>query len=128
MSGTIVRASGLTKSYRRGPEEVHALRGVDFELGPGEVVALVGPSGSGKTTLLNLLVGWEHPDRGDIVWSWDGDKPVSDRLWDELAILPQRLGLIEELTVRENVMLPLRLGRHPASPYRTEELLDALGL
>src|SRR5204862_198047 len=54
----LLEARNLHKSYRRGPEEVHALRGADLSLSSGEIVALIGPSGSGKTTLLNVLCGW----------------------------------------------------------------------
>ncbi|MFL6185436.1 MAG: ATP-binding cassette domain-containing protein, partial [Actinomycetes bacterium] len=55
----VLEAVSLRKSYRRGPEQVQALRQADLLLRAGELVALVGPSGSGKTTLLNLLCGWE---------------------------------------------------------------------
>ena len=64
----VVEVLGLRKSYRRGPEEVQALRQADLLLRAGELVALVGPSGSGKTTLLNLLCGWEQPDGGRLSW------------------------------------------------------------
>jgi putative ABC transport system ATP-binding protein len=111
----LLSARGLVKSYRRGPEEVHALAGVTFDLYPGELVGLVGPSGSGKTTLLNLVVGWEEPDSGTIEWS-GRHVPAADRMWDELAIVPQRLGLVEELSVAENIRLPLRLGTGEARP------------
>jgi putative ABC transport system ATP-binding protein len=123
-----MEARRLEKVYRRGPEEVHALRGVSFALAPREIVALVGPSGSGKTTLLNVIVGWESLDRGEIVWS-DGRQGI-DLRWDELAVLPQSHGLVEELSVRENVDLPARLsGRlDPKAFARTGELLDELGL
>lgn len=122
----LLRARGLSKSYRRGPEEVHALVGVDFELFRGELVGLVGPSGSGKTTLLNLVVGWEEPDEGSL--EWDGDPtPAADRPWSELAILPQRVGLVEELSVAENVGLPLRLGGGVPGE-RAPRLLDQFGL
>ena len=123
---SLLRARGLSKSYRRGPEEVHALVGADFELFRGELVGLVGPSGSGKTTLLNLIVGWEEADEGSLEWAAD-PTPAADRPWSELAILPQRVGLVEELTVSENVGLPLRLSGS-ASGERASFLLDQFGL
>ena len=125
----LLEARGLSKTYRRGPEEVHALRRITFELRRGEVVALFGPSGSGKSTLLNVLCGWEQPDEGEIVWGDHGPPPV-DRPWAELAILPQTLGLIEELSVRENVELPIRLRGEVSEKERSrvEGLLSFLGL
>ena len=128
MSDLIVAVQNVYKSYRRGPEEVHALEDVNLELVAGEVVALVGPSGSGKTTLLNILAGWEKADRGHLVW------PHAPRIknprqlrWSDLAILPQTTGLIEELSVKENIALPGRL-RKRNTAARIDELLEALGL
>lgn len=108
----IAVARGVRKSYRRGQASVQALGGVSFELRPGELVALVGRSGSGKSTLLNLLAGWQQPDAGDITYRSRGGKARDpDRLgWGELAVLPQKFGLMEELSVRENVEYPARLG------------------
>lgn len=123
----LLSARGLVKSYRRGPEEVHALSEATFDLYPGEVVALIGPSGSGKTTLLNLIVGWEEADGGTVEWSGEHVHPAA-RLWDELAIVPQRLGLIEELSVAENIRLPGRFGRKAPAEDRTQQLMDDLGL
>jgi putative ABC transport system ATP-binding protein len=124
----LVEVRGVSKSFRRGPEEVHALRHVDLTLGEGEIVALLGPSGSGKTTLLALLAGWERPDQGSVVWS-DGGPPPAERLWSDLAVVPQTLGLLEELSVRENVELPLRLSRsHDTGTKRVEGFLRYLGL
>jgi ABC-type lipoprotein export system ATPase subunit len=124
----IVEAVGLRKSYRRGPEEVHALRQADLLLRAGELVALVGPSGSGKTTLLNLLCGWEQPDGGRLTWS----SSMSGRQeppWSEVAVVPQDLGLIEELTVAENVELPLGLaGQLEQGRTGAADLLGRLGL
>lgn len=119
MSAIVV--SRVHKSYRRGPETVQALRGIDLELTAGEVVALIGPSGSGKTTLLNILCGWERPDTGAVTGA--GDVP-----WSALGILPQRHGLVEELTVADNVELPLRLAGWgaPKRARRRTELLTAL--
>lgn len=126
----LLRADGLRKTYRRGPEEIHALEDVAFALHRGEVVALVGPSGSGKTTLLNVLCGWEQPDAGEIVWAVDPHVPAERRPWSDLAVVPQALGLLEELPVGENVELPLRLsGRlDDEGRARVVALLASLGL
>jgi putative ABC transport system ATP-binding protein len=123
----LLSARDLVKSYRRGPEEIHALAGATFDLFPGEVVALIGPSGSGKTTLLNLIVGWEDAESGSIEWSGQ-HVPAADRMWNDLSIVPQRLGLIEELTVAENIRLPLRLGQEDAAEDQARRLMDDLGL
>ncbi len=124
----LLEVRALSKSFRRGPEQVQALRSVDLTLGKGEIVALLGPSGSGKTTLLAVLAGWDRPDQGSIVWA-DGGPPPAERLWSDLAVLPQTLGLLEELSVRENVELPLRLGgSRQAGNERVEGFLRYLGL
>lgn len=125
---TVVRTQDVSKSYRRGDEIVHAVTGVSMQVREGELVALVGRSGSGKTTLLNLIGGWEHPDSGEIrvESSGDGRRPPP---WKEVAVLPQRLGLLDELTIRENVEYPGRLGGDRASTReRADRLLENLGL
>jgi len=129
----LVEVNDVFKSYRRGPEEVHALVGAHLTLRVGEVVALMGPSGSGKTTLLNVLCGWEHPDGGSVAWpgSPNGDLPAERRPWRDIAIVPQDLGLLEELSVRENVGLPVRLAEMRDDPQwaaRIDRLLEVFGL
>jgi ABC-type lipoprotein export system ATPase subunit len=128
MAEPLLEARGLDKRYRRGAEWVHAVAGVDLALFPGELVALVGPSGSGKSSLLGLLAGWEPPDAGELAWAPAAAEGAPG--WSELATVPQALGLLEDLTVRENVALPvrLRLGRRRATEGRTEELLGLFGL
>ena len=119
----VVEAAGLRKSYRRGPEEVLALRQADLTLQAGELVALVGPSGSGKTTLLNLLCGWERPDGGRLTGpaAPDGGAPP----WGKVAVVPQDLGLVDELSVAENVQLPLWLaGRLEGGRAEAAALLE----
>jgi putative ABC transport system ATP-binding protein len=113
----VLTLAGVGKAY--GAQAV--LDGVDLTVGPGEVVAIAGRSGSGKTTLLTIITGWATPDAGTI------QPGRADRPWRELAILPQSLGLLDELTVVENITLPLRLspgldGRDPA------ELMAELGI
>jgi len=126
----IVRGRALTKTYRRDAEEVHALREVGLDLHPGELVALVGPSGSGKSTLLNVLCGWEQPDHGSLEWTVAlGGRSPAELAWAELALVPQALGLLEDLTVTDNILLPARLtGRLKQETPRAEELMTAFGI
>ena len=122
----VVRARGVGKSYRRGDESVHAVSDVTMEVRAGELVALVGRSGSGKSTLLNLIGGWETADTGTIEVVGDSQQPLD---WKNVAVLPQRLGLLDELTIRENVEYPARLaGDLPSSRERADRLLENLGL
>jgi putative ABC transport system ATP-binding protein len=121
---SVLEVAEVTKSYRRGDEVVHALDSVSISLREGELVGLVGRSGSGKTTLLNVIAGWERPDAG-IVERPGGAVPG----WAEIAVVPQKLGLFDELTVRENLEYPARLtGRLEELRERVRELMEALGI
>jgi len=121
---TVLRMAGVSKTYGRGDEEVHALDGVDLHVEPGEVVGLVGRSGSGKTTLLNVAAGWDDPDAG-VVDRPGGSAPG----WGDVAVVPQHLGLMDELSVRENVEYPARLARCLADRRELiDDLLERLGL
>jgi putative ABC transport system ATP-binding protein len=125
----LAEARGLTKTYRRGPEAVQALDEVDLRLDPGRLVGLMGRSGSGKTTLLNVLAGWEEPDAGTIAWQGERGRRLADPPWADVAVLPQKFGLLEELTVRENVEYPARLARRLGElGARIDHLLETLGL
>ena len=97
---------------------------VDLDAAPGEVVALVGRSGSGKTTLLNIAAGWEVPDEGEVERPGGGDPT-----WSDVAVVPQHLGLMDELSVRENIEYPVRLaGESAARRDLVDDLLEQLGL
>jgi len=124
----VVETRSLTKSYRHGDDNVRAVREASLSLRRGELGVLLGRSGSGKSTLLTLVAGWQEPDRGELLWSGRPPAPA-DRSWARLGYLPQRFGLIPELTVRENVELPLRLaGTRRESADRVDALLERLGL
>jgi len=122
--GATVGLHDVTKSYPHGDEVVHAVRDVTLTLAAGEMVGVVGRSGSGKTTLLNLVAGWEVPDAG-IVEAPGGSSPS----WSDLAVVPQRLGLMDELSVEENVRYPARLaGTLPGMADLADDLMERLGL
>jgi ABC-type lipoprotein export system ATPase subunit len=123
----LLRVDGLGKSFDRGGELVRAVDDAELTLSSSEFVALTGRSGAGKSTLLHLLAGWEKPDAGRIHWMTGSRGRL--RTWKELAILPQQLGLLDELTVRENVEFPVRLGTGlDVRRSAVQEVLEGLGL
>lgn len=120
---------GVSRHYRTGSTQITALDNVSLSLVPGALHALVGPSGSGKSTLLNVIIGAEQPDSGHVRYSDGTSNGISER-WDQLAFVPQGLGLMTELTLAENVGLPLRLGhtgRRSVDELMTELAIDELG-
>ena len=111
-SGPIIHAEDLWRTYQMGSEEIHALRGVTFEIQPGEYVAIMGPSGSGKSTLMNLIGCLDTPSKGKYVLR---GKVVSEMNDDELAAVRNReigfvfqtFNLLPRATALHNVELPL---------------------
>ncbi len=111
-SQPIIQLEGLTKTYDLGEVQVHALRGLNITIDPGSYVAIMGASGSGKSTLLNILGCLDRPTGGRY---WLGGDDVSTLEDDALSIIRgQRLGfifqsynLIDQLTVVENIHVPL---------------------
>lgn len=126
----LITARGLVKSYRRDAETVHALRGVDLSINRGQVVALIGPSGSGKSTLLNVLCGWERVEAGELILDDAlGASRPEDLPWGRVALVPQALGLLEELTIADNVLMPARLsGGVKPMRGRADELMTEFGI
>lgn len=131
----LIRVRGLTKVYRQGRLDVPALRGVDLDVAPGELTAMVGPSGSGKTTLLNMIGALDRPTEG---WVEVGGHRISDlqageaadfRL-DHVGFIFQAFNLVPVLTAYENAEFTLLLrGRSPAKRRLiVEPLLERVGL
>ena len=126
----VFAASAVTKVYQMGEVEVHALRGVDLDLYPRELVVILGPSGSGKSTLLNILGGLDVPTSGTVQYR-DHDLTAADE--EELTVYRrehvgfvfQFYNLIPSLTARENVALVTEIADHPLEP---KEALGLVGL
>ncbi|WP_431684075.1 ABC transporter ATP-binding protein [Kitasatospora sp. KL5] len=131
----MVSAEDVRRSFGSGPQAVHALRGVSFEVRRGELTALKGRSGSGKTTLLNLLGGLDAPTAGRITLDGtdlaglDEEGRLALRR-DRIGFVFQSFGLIPVLTAAENVGVPMRLRRMPAKERdeRVRLLLALVGL
>ncbi|WP_406209493.1 ABC transporter ATP-binding protein [Kitasatospora sp. NBC_01560] len=135
VTAPMVAVTDLRRSFGTGEREVHALRGISFSLGRGELTALKGRSGSGKTTLLNLVGGLDTPTDGAIsldgtdLAGLDEDGRLAMRR-DRIGFVFQSFGLIPVLTAAENVGVPMRLRK--VAPAEREErartLLALVGL
>jgi putative ABC transport system ATP-binding protein len=125
----VFQARGLTKVYRMGEVEVHALRGVDVDLFAGEFVVLLGPSGSGKSTLLNILGGLDTPTAGtaryrDHDLTAGGDAGLTRYRREHVGFVFQFYNLIPSLTARENIALVTEIARDPLDPAEALGLVD----
>lgn len=121
---------GVTKVYRMGEVEVHALRGIDLDLYAGEFVVVLGPSGSGKSTLLNILGGLDVPTRGEVHYLDHNLTAATDRALtrfrrEHVGFVFQFYNLIPSLTALENVALVTEIAQYPMPP---EQALGMVGL
>ena len=130
----VFTARALTKVYGDGPTAVHALRGVDLDVMPGEFVVLLGASGSGKSTLLNILGGLDSPTGGSAQWTHGGqthelagasDAELTRYRREHVGFVFQFYNLIPSLTAEENVALVTDLAEDPMDPA---EALALVGL
>jgi lipoprotein-releasing system ATP-binding protein len=135
MSEPVLQTRGLERSFVQGDVTIDVLRGVDLDVAPGEIVALLGPSGSGKSTLLQAVGLLEGGFRGSIRLGGREAAELDDegrtRLRRELlGFVYQFHHLLPEFTARENVILPqlVRGADMDAAKARAEELLGKLGL
>ncbi|HKS97192.1 MAG TPA: ABC transporter ATP-binding protein [Terriglobia bacterium] len=120
----------VSKVYRMGEVEIHALRAVDFDLYPSEFVVLLGPSGSGKSTLLNILGGLDVPTSGEVYYrdhnlTAADDKELTRFRREHVGFVFQFYNLIPSLTALENVTLVTEIAEHPLNPV---DVLKLVGL
>ena len=132
MADVVFEAKGLTKTYRNGEVEVHALAGVDLQLFAGELVVLLGPSGSGKSTLLNILGGLDHASSGMVRFQDEDlsgldDAGLTAYRRDHVGFVFQFYNLIPSLTARENVNLVTEIARRPMPADTALELVGLAG-
>ncbi len=131
----VARLRGLTRSFEQGGERIEVLRGVDLDIHPGEIIALLGPSGSGKSTLLQAVgmleggFGGRIEIAGHEVVGLDGDARTSLRR-EHVGFVYQFHHLLPDFSAKENVILPQLIADVPAAEaeVRATELLGSLGL
>jgi ABC-type lipoprotein export system ATPase subunit len=129
---SIISAKGIHKTYRTGTVEVQALRGVDFVVKRGEMVAVMGPSGCGKTTLLNCLSGLDGFDQGEVVIEGTqlpkmSDNERTDYRARRMGFVFQLYNLLPVLSSVENVEMPLLVSGVPSAKGR-KMALEALAM
>lgn len=122
MNASAVAATGLVKQFGA----LRALRGLDFEIPQGSVLAVVGPNGAGKSTLLRLLAGLARPSQGEI--RIHGDAAQTRRARARVGYIGHATLLYPELTARENLRFAAKLYALPDASHRVERLLDEHGL
>ena len=128
-NGPAFSARGVTKIYQMGEVEVHALRGVDLELWPSELIVLLGPSGSGKSTLLNILGGLDIPTSGTVRYR-DHELTAADESEltryrrEHVGFVFQFYNLIPSLTAVENVSLVTDISTGPMDPGEALKLVE----
>ena len=125
-----VRMSDVTKVYKMGEVEIHAVDGVDFSIKKGEFVIVVGPSGAGKTTVLNILGGMDTVTRGEVFVDGENIAKYSPRRLtgyrrDDIGFVFQFYNLVPNLTAKENVELALQICKHPLD---AKTVLEEVGL
>jgi putative ABC transport system ATP-binding protein len=131
----VIKLEKVWKTYHMGEIEVHALRGMDFEVKEGEFVAIMGPSGSGKSTAVNMVGALDIPTKGEIYLEHRNIAHLSESelakiRGKKIGFIFQTFNLIPTLTAKENIMLPMIFQGVPYQKrkQRAENLLKMVGL
>jgi putative ABC transport system ATP-binding protein len=135
LSGNVIEARGIVKTYDDAGVPVHAVRGLDLTIEKGEFTAIIGPSGSGKTTLLNIIAGLDSPTEGEVllggrlISGMDG-RELSDFRRDHIGFIFQAYNLLPVLTVEENIeyVMLLQGVSRPERHRRVMAILEEVGM
>ncbi len=135
MTAAVIEARAVEKTYRMGESLVHALRGVELSVAPGEYVAIMGPSGSGKSTLMHIIGCLDRPTAGALLIKGVDTRSLRDNALAQLrnsaiGFVFQDFNLLPRLTIEENVEIPLIYAGIPARHRKklAREVLDKVGL
>ncbi len=130
----MITVKNLSKEFVRGKHKFYAVEDVSFEISTGELAAIMGPSGSGKSTLFHMLTGVLKPTKGSIkILDKEIEKLSETKLsylrGSELGYIMQGQNLLQNLTVMENILLPLSLGKKKkVDKEKIQELMKLLGI
>jgi len=129
----VVTVRRLEKVFGRGSTEVHALRGIDLDIGRGELTAIMGPSGSGKSTLMHCIVGLEGSTSGTVTIDKKEvtamkESELTRLRRDHIGFIFQSFNLVPTLSARENITLPATIAGRKVDSEKFERVIATVGL
>jgi len=132
-NNSVVKLEGIDKVYKRGSEQIHALKDVNFSLPKGAFVSIMGPSGSGKTTLLNIIGCLDRPSRGAVMIDGEDIEGLDEKglvriRREKIGFVFQQFYLLPGMNVKENIALPLIFSKKKVSDKYLEDIIDTVGL
>jgi len=130
-SGPVVQVKDVVKTFPVGGGEITVLKGLSFDVKPGEFVSIVGPSGNGKSTLLNMITGIDRPTHGEVIVTGREVHKMSENqlaAWrgQHVGIIFQFFQMLPALTLLQNVMLPMDFAKKYSTRERKERALHLL--
>lgn len=130
---SILTVNNISKKFKVGNTQVHALKSTTLEIKKGEIVVVIGKSGSGKSTFLNILGGLIVPDSGEVIIDGKNLYTLSEKERSKIrnrkcGFIYQNFNLINELSVINNIRLPFDIAGEPYNTAREKELLEILDL